>query len=311
MYTSVFVPLDGSTFGEHALPLAISIAKRAKAKLTLVNVHAPLKAVYLEGAAFLDESVDDDIKAHQEAYLKVVADRVKAVTDTPVETKLLEGEVSSAISEEAANSGADLVVMTTHGRGPMGRFWLGSVADELIRHLPMPLLLVRPEEESADLNKDVALKHLLISLDGSELSEKILGSAVELGKLWDADYTLVRIIKPVMPMEAPMEVPSVAQAMQAVLQKMDTLQENLKEQANKYLNGVAEKLRAEGLTVKTKVDVDEKPAHAILEDVETAPADVVAIETHGRSGLSRFFLGSVADKVVRGSHVPVLLHRPT
>ena len=108
-----------------------------------------------------------------------------------------------------------------------------------------------------------------------------------------------------------MEVPSVAQAMQAVLQKMDTLQENLKEQANKYLNGVAEKLRAEGLTVKTKVDVDEKPAHAILEDVETAPADVVAIETHGRSGLSRFFLGSVADKVVRGSHVPVLLHRPT
>ena len=69
-------------------------------------------------------------------------------------------------------------------------------------------------------------------------------------------------------------------------------------------------LRARGLQVQTKVDVAEQPASAILEDAETVPTDIIAIETHGRGGLSRLFLGSVADKVVRGAHVPVLLHRP-
>ena len=108
-----------------------------------------------------------------------------------------------------------------------------------------------------------------------------------------------------------MEVPSVAQAMQGVMEKMDALQENIKEQAGTYLDSVAAKLRAQGLTVNTKVDIDEQPAHAILTDAEETPTDIIAIETHGRSGLSRFFLGSVADKVVRGAHVPVLLHRPS
>jgi nucleotide-binding universal stress UspA family protein len=310
MWKSIFVPLDGSTFGEHALPLAMSIARRTGAALKLIHVHAPLKAIYLEGAAFLDESVDDDIKAHQQAYLDIVARRVKQILSTPVDTQLLVGEVSSSVGEAVAKQGADLVVMTTHGRGPMGRFWLGSVADELVRQLPVPLLLVRPVEADPDLNREPEIRHVLIALDGSEWAEKILGTAVALGNLWQADYTLVRIIKPVMPVDAPIEVPSVAQAVQSVMQRMDTIQDQLKLQAQKYLDGVAARLRSQGLKVQTKVDISERPAAGILEDIEATPADMVAIETHGRSGLSRLFLGSTADKVVRGAHVPVLIHRP-
>ncbi len=310
MYKSIFVPLDGSPFGEHALPLAMSIAKRANASLTLVHVHAPLKAVYLEGAAFLDESVDEDVKTHLRAYLEEISKRVKKSVPVEVRTLMLEGEVAHSITEAVAQHGADLVLMTTHGRGPIGRFWLGSVADELIRHLTTPLLLVRPEEGPLDWSQDPEIKHLLISLDGTELAEKILDSAITLGNLWSADYTLVRIIKPVMPVDAPIEVASVAQAVQAVMQKMDVIQNQIKDKAQSYLDGVAAKLRERGLTVKTKVDIDESPATAILHDVETTPADMIALETHARSGLSRLFLGSVADKVLRGAHVPVLLHHP-
>jgi nucleotide-binding universal stress UspA family protein len=310
MWKSIFVPLDGSAFGEHALPLAMSIAKRTGASLKLIHVHAPLKAIYLEGAAFLDESVDSDIKAHQQAYLDLAAERVKSVLSTPVTTQLLVGELSASISEAVVNQGADLVVMTTHGRGPMGRFWLGSVADELVRQIPVPLLLVRPGETATDLNREPEIRHILIALDGSEWAEKILGSAVDLGSLWQADYTLVRIIKPVMPVDAPIEVPSVAQAVQAVMQRMDGIQDQLNAQAQKYLEGVAERLRGQGLKVRTKVDVSEQASAAILEEIDSVPADLVAIETHGRSGLSRLFLGGTADKVVRSSHVPVLLHRP-
>src|SRR5438067_676921 len=116
-----------------------------------------------------------------------------------------------------AFDGADLVVMTTHGRGPLGRLWLGSVADALVRDLAMPLLLVRPQETAPDFKREPLLKHLLLPLDGSPLAEQMLEPAVALGTLMEADYTLLRVIKPVVPIDDRLEGTSAAQLAQSLL----------------------------------------------------------------------------------------------
>jgi nucleotide-binding universal stress UspA family protein len=311
MFQSILVPLDGSTFGEHALPLALAVARRARAALTLVHVHAPLKSVYLEGAAFLDDSIEREIKSQQRAYLGVVAERLRAaVPDLKVNADVVEGPIGEVLVHEATSRKVDLVVMTTHGRGPIGRFWLGSVADELVRQLPMPLLLIQPSEALPDLSREPEMKHFLIPLDGSDLAEQILEPAVGLGKLMGADYTLMRVVKPVMPMNYPVDVSMAAQPVPASLEQIEALQGNLEARAQQYLDELAIRLREEGLRVQTRVEIEQQPGVAILGAVERHEVDLVAMETHGRRGLSRLFLGSVADKVIRGAHVPILVQRP-
>jgi nucleotide-binding universal stress UspA family protein len=311
MYTNICVPLDGSPFGEHALPLAVSLANRSGSTLTLMHVHTPIKNVYLEGAAFIDESLETELRVSQLAYLQSVRDRVRhQFPSLPVVTRLLHGEVASRLADEAATLKADLMVLTTHGRGPMGRFWLGSVADSLVRQSHVPLLLVRPGKGAPDLKQEPVLRHLLIPLDGSELAEQILETALTLAKLLEADITLVRIVKPVVPLDYPVEVATAAAAVQSVLERVEALQSQLLDEAQKYLDSVARRVKAGGFSVSTRVDFEQQPATAILQDIEESDLHMVALETHGRRGLSRLFLGSVADKVIRGASVPVLVHRP-
>src|SRR5262249_23580131 len=148
-------PLDGSRFGEHALPLALSIARRAGAGLRLVHVHSPVDAVYAPDGIFFDSGLDAQLKQRHQVYLDDIVKHLTRVSPVPVTPILLEGqEVAASLRAAATSMGVDLVVMTTHGRGPLGRLWLGSVADQLVRDLPMPLLLVRPEEAAPDFGRE-------------------------------------------------------------------------------------------------------------------------------------------------------------
>jgi nucleotide-binding universal stress UspA family protein len=313
MFSSLLVPLDGSSFGEHALPLALAIAERARARLHLLHVEPPLPAtVYPDVPIILGEDLAVQLRAQQQAYLDGAVERVRAATLLPVTGALRAGEVALTIAAEATKVGADLVVMTTHARGPLGRFWLGSVADELVRQAPARLLLVRPEEFAADLKRRPALRQVLLPLDGTPLAEQMIEPAVALGKLLGAEFTLLRVLKPValMPYHSP-PGGSVGQRTASLIDRLQELQQQLRQQARDYLAQVAEPLHAQGLRVTTRVAVAEQPAVAILEEAESVGADLIALETHGRRGLARLFLGSVADKVVRGASVPVLVHRPT
>src|SRR5262249_3646210 len=138
-------------------------------------------------------------RQRKRAYLDQALARLGRAAPTAVDAVLLEGSIIDAIREQAARSQADLVVMTTHGRGPLGRFWLGSVADKLLRLLSVPLLLVNPGENPPDLTVEPAFKHILVPLDGSELAERMLTPATTLGGLMGSHYTLLRVIRPVHP----------------------------------------------------------------------------------------------------------------
>ncbi|MCI0459981.1 MAG: universal stress protein [Gemmataceae bacterium] len=310
MYRSILVPLDGSTFGEHALPLALGLARRSGASLRLLHVYAPLAAVYAEGAVAIDPSLERDLKQQQVHYLHDVVRRIGEVSSVPVHPEVLEGQVVTTIRAAAVGSGVDLVVMTTHGRGALARFWLGSVADQLVRELPMPLLLLRPGEGRPNLTDEPTLRHILLPLDGSPLAEQMIEPAVALGSLSEADHTLLRVITPVAPLDYPVEGTTFSQRAQAIVAQIERLQAEARKEASDYLETVAQRLRSRGLTVQTRVVVESQPAPAILHQTTAGGIDLIALETHGRHGLPRLFLGSVADKVIRGSAVPVLVHRP-
>jgi nucleotide-binding universal stress UspA family protein len=193
----------------------------------------------------------------------------------------------------------------------MGRFWLGSVADEMIRHVNVPLLLVRPGAEEAALEKEPDLGKLVLALDGSPLAEQIIEPAVAIAGLFPgASVTLTRAIHAVVPARTIPDVPKAEREARHIMHQVLNLHDHLGQEAEQYLAGVAARLASRGLPVQTHVVVEDQPALAILREAERQPAGLIAIETHARHGLSRLLVGSVADKVIRGAHVPVLVHHP-
>lgn len=315
MYRSILVPLDGSTFAEHALPIARSIARRAQATLQLVSVHVPVTARYIEGTVFFDEALDNRLKEHERAYLDEVVKRLLTDSIISVTATLLEGNlrpVAEVLNEYATSTQTDLIIMATHGRGAWSRFWLGSVADKLIRQALIPVLLVRPSETGEtqpDLTREQIFQHILIPLDGSSLAEQILEPALALGQLMQADYRLLRVVEPPMPMGFPHT--------ESTTRLEEQLLNDWKTEAQTYLQGVAERLQTRvkeqgqsPLSIQTRIVVDRSPANAIIEEVNRQGIDLIAMATHGYGGLTRVVMGSVADKLLRGAPVPVLLRRP-
>ena len=309
MYRAILVPVDGSPFGEHALPLAINLAVRAGAELHIVHVHTPLKMSYAEIRLY-DETLEEQIKERQRAYLEGLRKKLTGISGLAVRTMLRQGDMMGEVRDHLAEYGVGLIVMTTHARGALGRFWLGSVADRLVRESPMPVLLAHPQSKAPDFREGVTLKHIMMPLDGSPFAEKILDPAVNLGRLVDADYTLLRVIKAVFPYPYNVEGATLGQMAQNLMERIDKVQDELKREAHDYLEGVAQRLRGQGLRVKTLVAIDEQPAAGLVHQAVSPVADVLAIASHGRHGLARLFQGSVADQVVRHGTVPVLVYTP-
>jgi nucleotide-binding universal stress UspA family protein len=300
-YRSLLVPVDGERFGEHALPLALGIARRAGAEVRVVHVHCPLQSAYRPETLYYDSGLDAFLRRRQQAYLNDLIRRLRKVSSVPVTPGFLQGrEVADSLCE-AASAGTDLVVMATHGRGPLGRLWSGSVADVLMRRLSVPLLLVRGYDAPADLTGDPLVRHVLVPLDGSEVAEQVLEPALALGTLTGGDHTLLRVIPSVA--DYSLGYPG-AGSHRPVADRQQA-------EAWSYLRRVADRLGGRTLRVHPRIVHDEQPvAKAILHFAQTHDADLIALATRGRGGLARLFQGSVADRVVRGASVPVLVFRP-
>lgn len=291
----IVVPLDRSVFGEIAIPHALGLLDGGT--LALVTAVDPM----LEPMGGIPELETMMLSASTDYLDEVVSLLPKDVT---VETHVLGRPVTAALSQFAAEFKADLIVMTTHGRGPVSRFWLGSIADRLTRTSPVPLYLVRPEADNNGTRPDLAAPvpapdKVLVPVDGSELSEDALSATALLGGNEDQTLHLLRI--------APYPVFFASGYMPDTIASNRDLAAELLANAEEYVEELSTKLRGEGRTVLTNVVSAEFIAPAILEYAESWGAGAIAISTHGRSGFSRMVLGSVADKVVRQSGTPVLL----
>jgi len=308
MFRSILVPLDGFAFGEHALPMALSIARRAKASVKLVHVLQPFVDIVPELAAY-QGPMETEYRQEKQKYLDGLVRHLREESDVPVTAALLEGEIVPSI--HGAAEASDLVVMTTHGRGPLARFWLGSVADQLVRELNVPFLLMHPGKEPPDFKKDVAFRRMLLTLDGTPLSEQIVPPARELARLMRAECRLLRVLRTEVPADFGYQYRGgfVTTHAREMVTEMEAIQKRQEEEAQRYLLGVAERFRSVGVAAEAKIVLDESAPSAILHEA-TKAVDLVALATHGYGGMKRIWLGSVADKVIRGSAVPVLVQRP-
>jgi nucleotide-binding universal stress UspA family protein len=303
MPRDILVPLDGSTFSEHALPVAADLARRTGARLHLVQIHEPIAAqMPVEGVVAWDARWDGAIRANEEEYLRSIAGICAERTGIQPVTELLEGAVIPALAAYAAEMNIGRIIMTTHGRGGISRVWMGSVADALVRRAATPVLLVRPREEPVAWDRGLSATHVLVPLDGSELAEGIIDAAMELGNLSGARYTLLRVVLP-LPFIVPPGNMGMAYSESGAVETRDA--------ATTYLASAAARLRERAATVQTAAVFHTSPALGILDYAAANSVDMIAMATHGRGGWSRVALGSVADKVMRGTMMPVLLYRPT
>lgn len=306
MFTSIIVPLDGSTLSEQALPLACRIAQSTQATIHLVQVHLPVLDVEiaelrLSTVPLIDTTLDRDVRNRERSYLDATRERLIARYNIAVTATICDGPVAAAICDCAASIRADLIVMTTHGRGAVSRFWLGSVADTLVRQSHVPVLLERPAALFAPC-EEARPCHILIPLDGSALAESMVEAAIALGTPLQSRYTLLHIIDPV-PLASTAPLVYTGAPAPEIARRRER-------SAQHYLEGIARALRERGLPVDTQVVLSSTPAQAILEQAAQLGVDLIALATHGRSGLTRLLLGSTSDKVLRSAAMPLLLYRP-
>ena len=301
MFRSILVPLDGSRFAEAAIPTAVGLARLAHGHLHLLTAHIPAAAVVGMGELpVVPNELDADLKQRELAYLSETAVKLGMVGGAPVESRQVDGPAGTAVCEEATRLGADLVVMATHGRGALGRLWLGSVADHVVRHLPVPVLLIRPAR--ADVAPPPDLRgEILVALDLSRHSEAVLVPVAEIAKLTGSRITLFHVVEPYYATEPG--------ALYPMLQD-PTVTEVRRADAESQLQQIADRLRAQGLAASTWVVVGKNAASALITALQGHKFGLVAMTAHGAGGLRRLLLGSVADKVIRASSQPVLMLRP-
>ena len=242
------------------------------------------------------------LRKSQDQYLRKVAARLKEEQKVQVARAMLDGTPAPAIAEYVSDIGADLVVMTTHGLGGIRRAWLGSVADQLVRRLEVPMLIIRPKEDGATSGEAPAVRAILVALDGSPRAEAVLPVAAALARLWGSRLVLIQVVQPVGLMIDLSSVYPVG--------LMEDLSRLAREQARDYLQGVADRLTSAGVAASAVVVLGTSVFDAIQEAARAPDIGMVALATHGRGGVRRLVLGSVADKLVRGGERPVLVTRP-
>jgi nucleotide-binding universal stress UspA family protein len=291
--------VDGSQFAEQAVPLALSIAERARCKVKFVLVHRRHQPLFPleERLDYLTQRLAS--KRSEGGYLRALVAPLRQQVGRQVSTAALEGPVASSVAEYVRDTGVDLVVMSSHGRGGLRRAWLGSVADELVRTVEVPVLLVRPTGGDPS-NPLPPLEKVLVPLDGSARAEAILPGALALARLWNSQIKLVRVVHPIaLSTRIAPALPSVD----------DDLTDRSCQAAQRYLDDMALSLRRQRVNASGMAVVSGWVADSILQVARSEGAGLIAVATRGRRGLRRFVLGSVADKLVRESEVPVLVHR--
>jgi nucleotide-binding universal stress UspA family protein len=295
---TIVVPLDGSEFAESALPMALDIARRTRARVVLVTVYTPgFPTVGGQGVPMHDPGFDREQRDDLRTYLDIVRHRVAgAAADVPgVDTVVLEGPVAPAIAEHAAEVDADLVVLASHGRGGVSRLWLGSVADALVRRLDAPLLVVRPG--AGPTPSSGTFRHVLVPIDVAPESELGADTAAAVVGTSGVEYTLLRVVPP---------MPQLLSG----LVSTERVEEDAAYQRDLALGNTAaveRRLRERGADVHSVVRFHDSPAEAILAYARETTTDLIALATHGRGPIGRFLLGSVADKLLRAATVPVLV----
>lgn len=308
MFSKILVPLDHSLFAEQALGSALALAHATRAHIELALVHQHPALANLRRSSWYEEQVQSETR-----YLELVAHDLRSGQAVSVSTAVLEGDVVEALADHARRISADAIVMTSHGRTGFDRARLGSIADGLVRRTALPVLIVRPHETRIDWRaSDATFRHVLVPLDGSAIAAEAVPLARALAVACPAAVTLCRVVQPI-PLLTTYTALSLASSSMGMSPVYPVTTEDapatddLRVTARRELEAIAAALREQGVAnVNVEVVEHENVAQAILDLCASSRADVIAMCTHGR-GVSRWFLGSVTDEIVRCTDIPIVL----
>ena len=294
MYRRILIPLDGSALAEQVLPLAQIFAARFNASVVLFqaipSVHESLR---VDGQVLQVDEQTELLRGQAREYLEKIC-KDFAAAHIPAVSEVRVGAPAPAILEFAEGAEIDLIAITTHGRAGVLRWVYGSVADKLLHGAHVPLLLLRAREEPV---APQSFTRLLVPLDGSPLAEEALAPARQMAAAFGAEMLLLRV----------WEVAAVGFDNLPV-SVLDEWERRARAIAGSYVERVTQELQGQGMRVRAETQGG-AAAERILQMAQRAQANLIVMSTHGRSGLSRWVMGSVADGVLRAATVPVLLIR--
>jgi nucleotide-binding universal stress UspA family protein len=292
MFNKILIPLDGSAQAENALRPGISLAQQAGTEAILLRVpvykEAPAKA-----AAIFDflrpELTYEEARLQAERYLKSV--RQMQIGSNALLRLLVRGKDAAAtIVDVAIEKDVDLIVISTHGRTGLKRWYFGSVTEKVVRAAPCPLLVAR----SAQIPTKT-----LITLDGSRAAERALGPGLTLARYWQTAVTLLRVVE--LPDEEELPTPNLPpEKAAAVREKVAALAQG---EAEEYLQAIADR---QTLVVKTAV-APGMVSETILDYAKQGGFDLIVLSSHGQNPEARWAYGSVAEKLIHGSDGAVLI----
>jgi nucleotide-binding universal stress UspA family protein len=301
--TIVLAPVDGSARALRAMPWAAKLAG-SSGTVVLLRVVPPQPA-YAETLFSLvgDENAVQGIQDAWSRIAKTDLDEAAALlsgSGVAVEQMVAEGEPDEEIVATAARRGVDMIAMASHGRGAVGRAIFGSVADRVARTAPVPILILRAPDKDAD--HGVVVSRLVVPLDGSQIAERALPVASALARQFDAPVHVVRAVDAASSLPITPGFLEVAPAVTAEV--TDRIWQEAESEARSTVTAAVSRLRAEGVDASGGI-VNGSPFFAISE--ATQPGDLLVLTSHGRGGVQRWLLGSVAEKLVREADAPVLL----
>jgi len=285
---TILVPLDGSALAARAVPFAATIAKRAGWSILLLRAVNTLRAETVAvGQALVSEA---------RAALEAVAAPL-AADGIQTETRVADKQAETAILEATADEDVTLVVMATHGRGGIGRFIYGSVADTVLRHAPVAVLTVPPH--GLDAWPPERPVKILVPLDGSELSKASLEPACQLADLLGGSLLLASVVT----------LPSYSTYAEGYVYVDPDPNENLLTEARHELEALAAELRTDTRPVAVYATYG-TPYFGLTTIARDHQVGLIVMATHGRGGVTRALLGSVATATIGQAAVPIMLVRP-
>jgi len=298
MYTKILVPLDGSGLSESILPYVRALAKALQVPVELLHGIDPetIKTLSDPGQGRYVDVIEADMKSNGLAYLKKVA---ASFNEPSMVHPIAEiGKPAELIVDRAAAQTGTLIAMATRGRSGVQRWLLGSVADKVLHAAANPLLLVRANE-GGKTSGEVTLNTVVVPLDGSPLAESVLPHIAALAKRMKLEVVLLRVHS------------LVAESYFAdeYTPNVQRISEEIRQEARAYLERKVLQVQAEGLDKVSSVLLEGNAGAEIVSFAKATSNNLVAMTTHGRSGVTRWMLGSVAEKVVKHSGDPVLVVR--
>lgn len=292
----ILLPTDFSECSNAALDHALFLAEHFKAGLDLLHVVVLHEIDPWESArdGFPDrEDIERRLREMAAGEMKGLLEERETGRLEIRERQRRGVAAAPAIVEYATEEDVDLVVMGAHGRRGFRRFLLGSVAEEVVRLAPCPVLTLRSADPASALHK---VDDVLVPFDFSKHSKTALAAAAETASSYGARLHLLHVIEPIM--EPHPYVPVHYRP-----ESFDLPQ--LKARVEEDLGPIIAEVVGDTVPCETHV-LEGHPAWCIVDQAEKLGADLIAMATHGRTGLAHFFLGSVTEKVVRGAHCPVL-----